>query len=49
MKARGISAQQSLRAIIENRPQVSKYLWRRPVVKEFANRHHINTEDSKES
>jgi len=49
MKAHNITAQQALRIIIQCRPQVSKYVWRRPCVIEFARRHNIFTEDSKES
>jgi len=47
MKSQRISAQKALLKIIEVRPQVSKYLWRRPVVIEFARRYNIETEDCK--
>jgi len=49
MKAHNISAQQALKMIIQCRPQVSKYVWRRPCVIEFARRHNIDTEADKES
>jgi len=45
MKAHNLSAQQALRMIIDHRHQVTKYLWRRPVVIDFAARHGIVTED----
>jgi len=39
-----ISAQNALKMIIQQRPQVSKYLWRRSAVIEFARRHNLYTE-----
>jgi len=47
MKSKKISAQEALIHIIKARPQVSKYVWRRPCVKEFANRNHLNEEEKK--
>jgi len=48
MKAHGITSQQALRIIIQNRPQVSKYIWRRACVIDFAKRHGLKTELDKE-
>jgi len=44
MKSRRISAQEALLKIIKKRPQVSKYLWRRPNVIKFAEKIEINSQ-----
>jgi atypical dual specificity phosphatase len=45
MKAHNLTAQQALRMIIDRRHQVSKYLWRRQCVVDFAVRNNLRTED----
>jgi atypical dual specificity phosphatase len=41
MKKYRMSPQQALRYILKKRPQVSRYLWRRPVLLEWARKHNI--------
>jgi len=41
MKAYNVSAQEALRMVIRERPQVSKYIWRRECVIKFAERNNL--------
>jgi protein-tyrosine phosphatase len=44
MKKYRLSPQQALRFILKKRPQVSRYLWRREVLIEWAKKHNIPTD-----
>jgi len=44
MKTYHVSGQEALQRIIKCRPQVSRYVWQRPCVLEFARQHGIQTE-----
>jgi len=45
MKAYGISAQEALRMILKERPQVSKHVWARDCVASFAQRNNLKIRD----
>jgi len=45
MKKYNISAQEALKRIMKQRPQVTRYIWRRKEISEFAVLHNLKTED----